>query len=215
MLFVPGHGESPRPKYFAFWGLRQFGAELKASLDYVQTLDPTAPPPVVVGHSAGGGLSQWTIQNTDVRVSGLVCIGALPPFGGFRVYKNWWRTDAYFYPRFLWHGGDVKSPLSTPQLVHRIFFSPHFPAGRVKEFFENNLNHEESATWPMQMMGRFAQPLVVRSKIPKARVFWVAGEHDILVDPVITKDAAAEYGADMAVVKGAGQWRFSPFCSSL
>ena len=57
----------------------------------------------------------------------------------------------------------------------------------------------------MQMMGRFVQPLVVRSRIPQARVFWVAGERDILVDPAITKDAAAEYGVDMAVVKGAGQ----------
>ena len=74
----------------------------------------------------------------------------------------------------------------------------------MNAFFEYNLNHEESVTWPLQMMGRFVQPLVVRSKIPEGRVFWVAAEHDVLVDPVITKDAAAEYGVDMAVVTGAG-----------
>ena len=215
LTLLLGHGESPRPKGFIYWGLKQYGAELKASLDYVQTLDPAAPPPVVVAHSAGGGLSQWTIQNTDVRVSGLICIGAIPAFGGFRVYKNWWTTDLFFYPRVLWHGGDLKSPLSTPPLVRRVFFSPQLPEERLKGFFENNLNHEESAYWPMEMMGRFAQPLIVRSKIPKARVFWVAGEHDVLVDPVITKDAAAEYGVGMAVVKGAGQWCSSLFCVPL
>jgi pimeloyl-ACP methyl ester carboxylesterase len=204
-----GHGESPRPKKFAFWGLKQYGADLKAGLDYVRTLDPTAPPPVVVGHSSGGGLSQWVIQNTDVRVSGLICVGAIPPFGGLRVYKNWWTTDLFFYPRALWHGGDMRSALSTPELVRRIFFSPQLSEERLKDFFEGNLNHEESMNWPMEMMVRFVQPLVVRSKIPGRRVFWVAGEHDVLVDPVITKDAAAEYGADMAVVKGAGQWSFS------
>ena len=202
-LFL-GHGESPRPKDFNFWGLKQFGAELKASLDYVQTLDPSAPPPVVVGHSGGGGLSQWTIQNTDARVSGLICIGAIPPFGQFRVNKNWFAIDLWLMPRILWHGGDMKSPLSSPQLVRRAFFSPQLPEERLKEFFECNLNHEESLTWPMQMMGRFVQPLIVRSKIPEGRVFWVAGEHDVLVDPVITKEAATEYGVDMAVVTGAG-----------
>lgn len=201
---VLGHGESPRPKDFNWWGLKQFGAELKASLDYVQTLDPTAPPPVVVGHSAGGGLSQWTIQNTDARISGLICIGAIPPSGMLRVYKNWFTTDLCVTPRLLWHGGDMKSPLSSPQLVRRAFFSPQLPEGRLKEFFEYNLNHEESVTWPLQMMGRYVQPLIVRSKIPKGRVFWVAGEHDVLVDPVLTKGAAAEYGVDMAVVTGAG-----------
>ena len=38
----------------------------------------------------------------------------------------------------------------------------------------------------------------------QGRVFWVAGEHEVLVDPVLTKGAAAEYGVDMAVVTGAG-----------
>ena len=206
---VIGHGESPRPKDFVFWGLKQFGAVLKASLDFVQTLDAAAPPPVVVAHSAGGGLSQWTIENTDVRVSALICIGAIPPFGLLRVYKNWLATDLYLYPRLLWHGGDMKSPLSTPQLVRRVFFSQQFPEGRLEEFFRN-MNQEESVTWPMNMVGRFVQPLLVRSRVPEGRIFWVAGEHDVLVDPVITKDAAAEYGVDMAVVKGAGQWRISP-----
>lgn len=202
-MFI-GHGESPRPTNFVFWGLKQFGAELKASVDYVQTLDPAAPPPVIVGHSAGGGLSQWTIQNADIRVSGLICIGAIPPYGMLRVYKNWFTTDVGAVPRLLWHGGDMKSPLSTPALVRRVFFSPQLPQGRLNEFCEYNLNHEESAYWPTQMMGRFVQPLVVRSKIPDGRVFWVAAEHDVLVDPVITKDAAAEYGVDMAIVTGAG-----------
>ena len=78
------------------------------------------------------------------------------------------------------------------------------------------MNHEESATWPMQMMRRFAQPLLVKSKIPEGRVFWVAGEHDVLVDPVITNDAAAEYDVDMAVVKGTGRYLFFfPFCAPL
>jgi pimeloyl-ACP methyl ester carboxylesterase len=99
---------------------------------------------VVVGHSAGGGLSQWTIQNTNVRVSGLICIGAIPPFGMFWVYKNWLVTDLSLIPRLLWHGGDMKSPLSSPQLVRRVFFGPQFPEGRLKEFFEYNMNHEES-----------------------------------------------------------------------
>jgi len=75
------------------------------------------------------------------------------------------------------------------------------------------MNHEESITWTMDLAGRFTEPMKVRSKIPEGRVFWVAGEHDVLVDPVITKAAAAEYSVDMAVVKGAGQceWRCSPW----
>jgi hypothetical protein len=160
-------------------------------------------------------LSQWTIQNTNVRISGLICIGAIPPRGMFWVYKNWLVADLGLLPRVLWHGGDTMSPLSSPQLVRRVFFGPQFPEERLNAFFEYNLNHEESSTWPLQMMGRFVQPMIVRSKIPDGRVFWVAAEHDVLVDPVITKGAAAEYGVDMAVVRGAGEcfllsiWFFS------
>ena len=131
------------------------------------------------------------------------------------VYKNWFAIDLGLVPRLLWHGGDAKSPLSSLPLVRRAFFSPQLPEERLKEFFEYNLNHEESTSWPLQMMGRFVQPMIVRSKIPEGRVFWVAAEHDVLVDPAITKDAAAEYGVDMAVVAGAGEYLFSPFGFSL
>ena len=36
-------------------------------------------------------------------------------------------------------------------------------------------------------------------------MFWIAGEKDILVDPILIKDAADDYGVDMTVIKGAGE----------
>lgn len=114
-LSLSGHGLSPRPLNFVSMKAVDFARDLEGTLDYISSLHPDAPRPVLVGHSAGGGLSQYTLSNTqqETLTSGVILVDAFPPTGGWRVYLNWALNDPLFGLRMILHGGDPKSPLSS------------------------------------------------------------------------------------------------------
>ena len=51
------------------------GDEIEQEKDLVESL-------VLVGHSAGGGLTQFALSEGLVRVGGYVCMAGFPGFGG-------------------------------------------------------------------------------------------------------------------------------------
>ncbi|KAK0106284.1 hypothetical protein ONS96_003924 [Cadophora gregata f. sp. sojae] len=156
---------------------------------------------VLVGHSAGGGLTQFVLSEGLVRVGGYVCLAGFPGFGGWRCYWNWFKMDPWFVPRYyirdLWH---PRSPLSSTTLVHQAFFSPSYPMSGVRKF-ETLMPEYESMLWPLQMMTRFVDVgRVVRSIVGWGRgegggkrMLVVAGEKDRLMDVELMREVAAEY----------------------
>ena len=190
-------------------GLKDLSRDLQATLDYIFLDDTSAPEPVLVAHSSGGGLAQYAIANSnpddDPLVSGLVLLGSIPPFGLRRVLSAWMRLDPWYIPRSLWDMGDLRSPLSTPLLVHRAFFGPHAQQTDVQEFFDLCMNHEETVPWMRDMMFRYVEPTNVKAKVPGGRILCVAADRDALVTPDIVKDTASEYGVGVASVREAGE----------
>lgn len=193
-------------------GLKGLSRDLQAALDYIFLDDTSAPEPVLVGHSSGGGLAQYAIVNSspddDPLVSGLVLLGSIPPFGMRRVLAAWVRLDPWALPRFLWNMGDVRSLLSTPLLVRRAYFGPHTPPTHVQEFFDRDMNHEETVSWMQDMLFRYVEPKNVKAKVPEGRVLCVAADRDALITPDIARDTASEYGVRVVFVPGAGQFTF-------
>ena len=111
-----------------------------------------------------------------------------------KVNQNWAAADRWFFPRLLWHGLHPRSPLSSPELVHRLFFSPQFPMDRVRAFFPL-LSDTEAWRWPVATVFRdYVDPTQVLQNCQR-RMLVVGGERDILFDPAQTRRMGTEYSA--------------------
>ncbi|KAK5634278.1 hypothetical protein RRF57_009992 [Xylaria bambusicola] len=151
---------------------------------------------VLVGHSSGGGLSQFILNEGDAKVEGLALLGAVPGSGSSMVYMNWWRMDPWFSVRMLFHGWHSNSPLSHPFLVKQAFFSKDYPEDKLAEFHSHG-NRYESFLWPLGMMRRFVDPKNVLQSIAGwgsgNRLLIMAGTTEKLMTKPIQEKAAETY----------------------
>jgi pimeloyl-ACP methyl ester carboxylesterase len=203
--FIPGHGLSPRPSNFVTMMATDFVRDLEGALDYISALHPDQPAPILIGHSAGGGLSQAMLANTqrEAPTSGVILVAGFPPTGGWPVYVNWLFADPWFGVRMLRQGGDPKSPLSSPALVQKVFFGPKMKQEDLLEFYEY-MNPEESVGWPISMMFPFIDVEKVK-RHTNGKVAWIGGQNDVLMSPSIMKEAAEKYHAPLTIVSSAGK----------
>jgi pimeloyl-ACP methyl ester carboxylesterase len=77
-----GHGSSWQPSYLRMvYGTtkRALADDVVAGLQWVQKVE--GKEVVLVGHSSGGGLSQYILSEKNVTVKGLALLGAVPGFG--------------------------------------------------------------------------------------------------------------------------------------
>ncbi|KAK3392442.1 Alpha/Beta hydrolase protein [Sordaria brevicollis] len=174
---------------------------------------------VLVGHSSGGGLVQFILSEgllvgvgVGVRVKGLVLMGAVPGFGSLGVYLNWFSLDPLFTIRLLLHAWHPNSPLSTPPLVRRVFFSEQLPESYLLRFM-SFMNRYESFLWPLGMGWRFVDPERIllaisgwgddTSRQGQGRVLVIAGEEDKIMTQDIMQRLANWYrGAYKRLVEG-------------
>ena len=78
-----GHGESWHPSFFRMvfaTTKRMIGDDLLAGISAVQK-QHTGKEIVLVGHSGGGGLCQYIVNEGAVKVKGLALLGAFPGTG--------------------------------------------------------------------------------------------------------------------------------------
>ncbi|THU87388.1 hypothetical protein K435DRAFT_681773, partial [Dendrothele bispora CBS 962.96] len=184
--------------------------------------------PVLIGHSAGGGLSQYYLSSTTVPTSSshttpqaLILLAPFPPSGGAPTFRNWALFDPWFSFRFIWDGCDPMSPLSSPSLVKRAFFGDSKRLFKtsvkdesddddesVEEFFEQ-MNPEENGAWPASMMFSFADPAKVKSSV-NGKVHLITASQDRLMTPNIMKRVKQAYDnvdgneIGLDVVQGSG-----------
>lgn len=201
-LSLRGHGNS---WYLSYWSMyftpkEAFATDLAAAIDYVASKHGNTP--ILFGHSAGGGLSQITLNMGLSRVYALGLIGAFPNFGGFRVYMNWFlKVDIWSFPRIFKDLMHPRSPLSSTDLVHRAFFSSSFPTNEVQRF-EAGMPEYESMLWPSQMLGRIVDVENVKRGTETRKVLIVSGEDDVLMTRDLMERMAVEYGGTIAMVRG-------------
>ncbi|KAI0113650.1 Alpha/Beta hydrolase protein [Nemania sp. FL0031] len=215
-----GHGASWHPFFFRMLYAttkRELANDFVAGIKAVQEWEGSEV--VLVGHSSGGGLSQFILSEGDVKVKGLALLGAVPGTGSLSVYVNWWLLDPWFMIRMIFHGWHSNSPLSHPSLVKQAFFGRDYPGDKLLEF-QRHLNRYESFLWPLGMMFRFVDPKRMMRNIigweKSAETYRIAFSELVRESKLEAKDETihalpgegdldnAGHGVDLAWVPGAG-----------
>ncbi|KAF3024390.1 hypothetical protein E8E14_014412 [Neopestalotiopsis sp. 37M] len=192
-----GHGESWHPSFLRMsyaTTKRMLGDDLLAGIKAVERMEGSEV--VLVGHSSGGGLSQFIVNEGDVKVKALGLLDAVPGTGSYQVYYNWWRLDPWFSIRMIFHGWHSNSPLSHPYLTRQAFFSSGYPDVDLHDF-QRHLSRYESFLWPMGMLLPFIDAKKVVSNITGwgkgERIFIMAGTGDRLMTSDVQEKSAMTY----------------------
>ncbi|KAL0577471.1 hypothetical protein V5O48_004541 [Marasmius crinis-equi] len=202
-ISLSGHGHSYRPDNFNSITTAELAQDILSAIKHIKAIHPTSPAPVLIGHSAGGGQSQFTVETSPPNTfSGLILLTPFPCTGGLPVYFSWLSFDWLFFPRFFWQGADSMSPLSSPALVKRAFFSDAYKDEDVEEFFKQ-MNSEESAGWPGSMMGKFADSEAIKANV-SGKVHIISASHDRLMAPPIMNKLVELYGCSRDIVQDSG-----------
>ena len=195
-LSLRGHGGSPGLDRINRFGLADYLA------DVLSVLDTLPEPPVLVGHSMGGGLVQRVLDRHADRVRGAVLLASLPP-DGFSIAASfgWLRTGM--------------RPLNQIAKLNKGKLAPHaadsprtFP---YSCFFHGDVPADElvSHGHRMQAESRRAAKELMRRVIrdPKAvpvPVTVIAGAEDWYFPPQVTARTARAYGVEPVLVPGTG-----------
>jgi pimeloyl-ACP methyl ester carboxylesterase len=98
--------------------------DIKYIVDHVRDISKKDKV-VLIGHSAGGGMSQKYTEKYPESVAGLVTVGAFPPFGGAKAFINWTLLKPWASVLSIIKN-DPKLLLGTPKIYKvNVFCVPH------------------------------------------------------------------------------------------
>ncbi|TFK62566.1 alpha/beta-hydrolase [Pluteus cervinus] len=217
-ISLRGHGDSYNPGYLKlyFTSRQTFLSDLRYAIRHIQTIHGTSP--ILIGHSAGGGLAQDLIAQNLEPISGLVLLSAIPGYGSYLVNFNWLKFDPYMTIRMVFlHFFHPRSPLSSTSLVHTAFFSSQMPLPQIREV-ERTMAHYESMFWPLSMRRQFVDPVKVIKNLlgtwaderklrgnktagQSGRILVVAGEGDKLMTLDLMTKLAEWYRAALITIR--------------
>ncbi len=188
-ISLPGHAGSPakRPVYFC---------TLDYYLKFLQAEVERLPvPPILMGHSMGGALTQWFLKYVRDDLPAAVLVAPWESHSAVRGYPLWVKLD------FL---GLVQATLSlsanpfirTPQQAARKLISPG--CVYTPEEFYARLSPE--SLWVMMQHN---PPFWIPPKQVKTPLLWLAGEIDATITVEAQRRSAAYYHADFVLVEKA------------
>jgi pimeloyl-ACP methyl ester carboxylesterase len=209
-LSIRGHGASwaqSKLSKMLFTTMYSWAQDVQAALDYLADCHPDAAPPVLGGHSLGGGALQFMLSNgllrtvsrgQEAKLSGLILLGAAPLTGGGKeILSNWKDVEASAgYPR-KWSEPPL---LHTPKQVRAAFFSDEAEEETVLEWMSTCKTPEESAMTGLfifKSLGKASKVLDALTGVGDPgqgrRVLCIAGSEDKLVPPSMVLSNASMY----------------------
>eukprot|EP00884_Botryococcus_braunii_P006744 jgi/Botrbrau1/16070/Bobra.7_2s0041.1 len=154
--------------------------------------------PVLVGHSAGGGMVQAYLNQQDVKaVAGTALLCPFPPTWGCRVVLNWLRvrTIPFLLGSFL---SQPWRPIATPQLFKEVFLNPSQANEEVQEIWEQATKLESIKIGP-ELGVHIADPPKVLTKTPFVKV--IGGGKDVLMRRNLIEETGAAYKTSPVILE--------------
>jgi pimeloyl-ACP methyl ester carboxylesterase len=166
--------------------------------DYVEDVTAVArtlpTPPVVIGHSMGGVITQLYLAGNLAPAAALMC--SMPPQGYLRSGLRWMRRHPWHFAK-LSVSGESLPYVSTPELARERFFSPGTPEDLVRRYAARL--QEESARCGLDGLVKLPRPGRV-----SAPVLVMGASQDGAVTPAEVRATARAYRTDPVFFDGMG-----------
>jgi len=185
-LSLRGHGDSDIDKNLRIARVRDYVADVEAVASEFET------PPVVVGHSMGGLVTQKYLES-HVATAG-VLLASDPVKGALRATIGVARRHplAFLKANLTW---DLYPIVATPELAREAFFSEDLPEDELVGFFEKL--QSESYLAYLDML--FGLPKPERVDVP---MLVIGGESDKIFAPDEIRETAAAYRTEAILMPG-------------
>ena len=173
--------------------------------DYVADVTAAASqmpePPVIVGHSMGGFVTQMYLSEHSAPAA--VLLASVPPSG---IFGATWRVGLRHPLRLV--ASNVSMSLygmvSTPERARELFFGPELPDADVARY---QAKMTDDAFFAYVDLLVFARP---RPSAVKTPVLAIGGERDWTISRVDVERTAKAYGAEMVMFPGAHDLMLEP-----
>ncbi|KXS18514.1 alpha/beta-hydrolase [Gonapodya prolifera JEL478] len=160
-------------------------------------------PPVLFGHSAGGGLVQYFLTHPPSNVrqfssplcSAFVHLDGFPPSPyGHRPFLNWSFVDTW---NLLVSNATLNNfhMLKTPALARKVFYSKDTPEDVVVDSW-SQLERVESIVMPITYAASMFRPFCDTKAVLQAcngKLVVVGAEEDVLMDPMLVSKVVELY----------------------
>ncbi len=179
-MSLRGHGKSAGREQLRTTRVRDFADDIE------EVADGLPSPPVVIGHSMGGFLTQKLMERRTLR--GAVLLASMPPNGVGEFLGKLIRTD----PVGVLQANltlRLTSVISTPDRVKRLFFSELTPDDDV-DFFTSRLGDEAFLAYLDMVFADLCKPAKGTS------VLVLGAESDAIFPVETTRRIAATYGTE-------------------
>jgi len=176
-MSLRGHGESAGREHLRRTRVRDFVDDIE------EVADSLPSPPVVIGHSMGGFLTQKLMERRRLR--GAVLLASMPPDGVGEFLGRLLRTD----PVGVLQANltlRLTSVISTPDRVRRLFFSARTPDEEV-ELIASRLGDEAFLAYLDMVFADLCEPAT------GTPVLVLGAERDAIFPVETTRRIAAAY----------------------
>ncbi len=180
-----GHGGSSGSLHFA--GMADYAADLAEAVARLPA------PPVLIGHSMGGGVVQKYLESHEAPSA--ILIGSIPPHGMAGAFLDAWRR----HPLRWLHANlslDTRNLFREPELCREFFFSEHMPAQDIARVMRRADGESHRALFEMTLP-HFLSPGRVRTPLHV-----LGGEKDVVIPPRDVEETARRYGTRAHILPG-------------
>jgi pimeloyl-ACP methyl ester carboxylesterase len=180
-----GHGGSPGSVHWA------------SMADYVEDVASVAAhlpaPPVVIGHSMGGGVAQKYLETHEAP--GGVLLGSMPPHGMAMSFMDAMRRHPlrWLQANFSMNS---KSLFATPELCREFFFSPATPDADIIRSMGRSNDESQRALFDMTL------PHLIDPTRVKTPLLVLGGEKDVVIPPRDVIETARRYRTEAHILPG-------------
>lgn len=189
-LDLPRHGQ-PGPRRIGFPSIRDY-------VDAVEsTVERSAQPVIVAGHSMGGFVVQKLMERRPANLAGAALFAAAPPQGVLGVVLHLLQTRPIDLLRSV-AGLDLYHLVREPRFAQAMFYSAGLDAQTVRQYWQPLQNESFRAFLDMLLLD-LPRPSRADPALPK----WiVGGELDRIFPPEVVHRTARSYGVDAHLYAG-------------
>lgn len=185
---LPGHGRSRPRRHYRWCTLQYYHGFLAEEVRRMPS------PPVLLGHSMGGALTQWHLQQSDLPAA--ILVASWPS----RSTMGNLLDACVRMPLSVLHSFATLSAspvVRTPRQAAGLFLTEGSLLGQ-EEF--HDLLCDESLLVVLQYQPPFWKPPLAT----KTPLLWVAGSHDGITPEPLHRASAADYGVEYHLVPDGG-----------